>query len=1710
MFLSTKNLGLKNKNNLFKLVTNITNRNKFKFSLNKEFSVFMENNNEQINQQTQDNNVSIDNFFSQNEQYILNFYKKHKENFLYQEKHDREFENFLSKMEMLISKEGRTKRQVINYLGSINKISIQGREPLREVLIYYQQFVTQYGFNSEVLSETLLHLGQVFQSRENFHRVYHDFSHWEYINSYRMYHIIEDLKFALTNETAYFTADQIAKSVKGLTLSGYKNTKLVDLILEKVKCMLENKKMTKEAEVSYAHTPGAGKSRFIESNSNAEDVFYQKDFKRNVWKLMQIKINEQDNDASSKLSGDKITDKTEEDILGTIKEIIGLLKETKEIQHELTDTFDNLLDQYYKIEQALLENPELKYNQYIKFEVYKLQDKLIEAGYVSIDTIKSLTNKKLSTEELEKMKFNNMVTVLKDFALMNSPNLYNSGEQTLDSLLEKDSENNLDQFELNSSLYRIDDRSLGRVLTALSEYCKITNIDINGEDYCNSKLVKDFPIVNTSDKEHIKFKVEYTKLYHNVEKFMKEINSEITRRVAKSEDLAGLGYIYYAYVNMNNSASNEMKIGILNRINQLAKIKSITDALSNEEIHHLVVGLAKGGVWNEEIRKSVEKIVGHLNAQELFKIEDKINLLWGMSCFKLYTNDSYIQILIKLSENSDSLLNYVTNIQDSDNLLKLYQLSLSLKYEAKDITIPSNLSFLIELYSNLQSFYSTKAYLESQVQGNVSLANDLLADPLKETLLNGIKEGILDKEIQRKQAESLSQLENLGLIEKLPFNPNFVFGFYGHKIALFVLGKDLSTDDNANMSGLCKLTKRILKEQFNTNAVFIQTSQFIDFDLNTVMMQFKNPNNDSSVSNHLDNLIAKQFDVDIEYQKLNQVNKYLNMFIKKFANSEVGEIIFNTESNEKLELFLNSLWQVLDLHSDIVYAYHPSLLERKIVDIKVALARNKLLYDIMSENFKNYVNGILRELIGAEKITYESFIENLNKNYNLIKVSGNVKSKKSNLAIVDDWVGKRLFVDLIKTRGTDKENLLKDKNISVEFINNNFMWFGGFNSYADWEEELKTVYDNLNYFVENSKNKFLFNSHKLGNRNVPQGIFPHPNKFREMKKPAYEINQIEGKNSYELELKKYANLNEQIIMEEIKKNGEQSSISNTLLTEEISLKVNLLNIKNSLKQNLNDDQIIKFLTNFEFIDKLTEEHVNYFSSYSQETNKESNFLSRNPKDFLNFYKTLALVKGQYDEYDKFIMREYYNEQKLFELDATLSPKEKQERMEERMRKKLEENEDNDALSIYNPNIIDYNFDIKSILSSEKVTEIDSDLEKQNHLRNPELFLLTKRIQAERNLILLKIVVKLLNNIALSETERKYIKSLAAKAEKCNLNNIELLGMKNSVTDLTFAELSPNDLYSLNCLYNVEINEKANKFSLSELCLELSHFVDNSTINKILHEVYGQLHLKDFDLGNNSNESKKISLFDVENKEPSLISNEIKEAIWRVSGFFNDEDKNKIKSFLKIKRGKSKFDRIWLELDEKSFEDFINESNSYEDRIKYMEKWIKRKEKEYENRVALPPDNLVLSDRKINNLIEKKDKAYRKTLLFKIFNVDNLNNIPSRKLNEFINEFISNLYLFNFNYPNVIKDIFNALEDVPSIFEEDRQLLSHYRLFFKIDENNPFEFLAVDPVKLNSEKSYFDKEVKEIGDIFNSKLFTRLENASAPVIPIIAERFLNQK
>jgi hypothetical protein len=176
-------------------------------------------------------------------------------------------------MEKLINKDIEKKKLISKYINDMRKISFQSREQLREVMIYYQMFLTKNGFDSKVVSETLNYLGCLYQSRENFHRVYSDFTHWDFINSYRTYHIIEDFKFGLINDNSFMSAEQIARAVEGLTKCGYKNTQVANLVFDRITAMLNKSKLNKKYE-RFADTPGAGKYKFNETNLHAEDLFY--------------------------------------------------------------------------------------------------------------------------------------------------------------------------------------------------------------------------------------------------------------------------------------------------------------------------------------------------------------------------------------------------------------------------------------------------------------------------------------------------------------------------------------------------------------------------------------------------------------------------------------------------------------------------------------------------------------------------------------------------------------------------------------------------------------------------------------------------------------------------------------------------------------------------------------------------------------------------------------------------------------------------------------------------------------------------------------------------------------------------------------------------------------------------------------------------------------------------------------------------------------------------------------------------------------------------------------------------------------------------------------------------------------------------------------------------------------------------------------------
>ena len=63
----------------------------------------------------------------------------------------------------------------------------------------------------------------------------------------------------------------------------------------------------------------------------------------------------------------------------------------------------------------------------------------------------------------------------------------------------------------------------------------------------------------------------------------------------------------------------------------------------------------------------------------------------------------------------------------------------------------------------------------------------------------------------------------------------------------------------------------------------------------------------------------------------------------------------------------------------------------------------------------------------------------------------------------------------------------------------------------------------------------------------------------------------------------------------------------------------------------------------------------------------------------------------------------------------------------------------------------------------------------------------------------------------------------------------------------------------------------------------------------------------------------------------------------------------------IKRNQDYFDKQFYDNDMKSMQKFIDDTNSYDNRIQLVEQWMIRKEQEFKSRVVLPPTSLAKPD-----------------------------------------------------------------------------------------------------------------------------------------------------
>ncbi len=117
-----------------------------------------------------------------------------------------------------------------------------------------------------------------------------------------------------------------------------------------------------------------------------------------------------------------------------------------------------------------------------------------------------------------------------------------------------------------------------------------------------------------------------------------------------------------------------------------------------------------------------------------------------------------------------------------------------------------------------------------------------------------------------------------------------------------------------------------------------------------------------------------------------------------------------------------------------------------------------------------------------------------------------------------------------------------------------------------------------------------------------------------------------------------------------------------------------------------------------------------------------------------------------------------------------------------------------------------------------------------------------------------------------------------------------------------------------------------------------------------------------------------------NKEIDLVMREMEEVSWRAAGMFNQHEKQYLEDITFFDRGLDYFDNAFLDIDKKSFSEFFDTANSYDNRMTLLENWLCRKDEEIKKRVNLPTVNNAKSDYEINSRIDAPMKKAREAIV----------------------------------------------------------------------------------------------------------------------------------
>jgi len=191
------------------------------------------------------------------------------------------------------------------------------------------------------------------------------------------------------------------------------------------------------------------------------------------------------------------------------------------------------------------------------------------------------------------------------------------------------------------------------------------------------------------------------------------------------------------------------------------------------------------------------------------------------------------------------------------------------------------------------------------------------------------------------------------------------------------------------------------------------------------------------------------------------------------------------------------------------------------------------------------------------------------------------------------------------------------------------------------------------------------------------------------------------------------------------------------------------------------------------------------------------------------------------------------------MDNTKKKEALQAKLENMILERSFENEDYFAVGYAIPKYTKIEVDLPSLLKTEFLTDKESEIVDQGV--SAEEYLYLSRRRAETKLIKSKILHKLHYNTQLTENEESYKKSwMSELKEKKSIISAKDALLPSKPSSLKVINLSANDLYSLNSISHVNFcPEQLKDFAVNDIILELAHFLDADTVEKVELEIAGQ-------------------------------------------------------------------------------------------------------------------------------------------------------------------------------------------------------------------------------------------------------------------------------